>query len=212
MQTLKTCSLSDEYKPVCYKDLEGYIPVDGLYDTLRGYSELELQKIRQELGISDPIHVDSDLNMYSRNPVENKAVFDALSKKADADKLSRVAVTGNYNDLKGVPCELPNPQALVIRNQDGSFSTYDGCESIVIKMPQSLKDFKDYSDLPVTDTSIQNAIPFKKVTLNGEELTPTEDKVLKLEVITLKQLQEILNGYITKDLLNSTLEGYVKKS
>jgi len=54
--------------------------------------------------------------MYSRNPVENRAIFEALASKADVDKLARVAITGYYKDLKGVPCELPNPQSLIIKN------------------------------------------------------------------------------------------------
>jgi hypothetical protein len=46
MQTIKTCNLSDEYKHVCFKDLEDYIAIDKFVDVLNGYSDLELAKIR----------------------------------------------------------------------------------------------------------------------------------------------------------------------
>ncbi|WP_295723429.1 hypothetical protein [uncultured Leptotrichia sp.] len=73
--------------------------------------------------------------MYSRNPVENRAIFEALASKADVDKLARVAITGYYKDLKGVPCELPNPQSLIIKNIDGTYVNYDGSEPVTLKFP-----------------------------------------------------------------------------
>jgi gas vesicle protein len=48
MQTLKTCSIPDEYRTVCFKDLEEYLKVD---DLLYGYSQLEQATIRKNLGI-----------------------------------------------------------------------------------------------------------------------------------------------------------------
>mgnify|MGYP003617674525 CR=1 FL=1 len=38
MQTTTTCSLNDDYKHVCFKDLENYLKKDSL---LSGYSSLE---------------------------------------------------------------------------------------------------------------------------------------------------------------------------
>ena len=52
MQTLKSCEIQDLYKHVCYKDLQDYIRKDGLYDTLKGLCDTELDKIKNVLGIA----------------------------------------------------------------------------------------------------------------------------------------------------------------
>ena len=196
MQTLRTCSLSDDYKHVCFKDLEAYIPIDGFLDVLKGYSDLEIEKIRQELGIPSPIHVDQDLNMYSRNPVENRAIFEALASKADVDKLARVAITGYYKDLKGVPCELPNPQSLIIKNIDGTYINYDGSEPVTLKFPQSVKEFKDYGEYIVDYTKIESMIPVKQISINGILQEPTtESKIVNINTVTDEQLNSTLKKY-----------------
>jgi len=49
-QTLRTCSLDEAYKHVCFKDLECYVRKEDLF---AGYSLLEQQIIRQNLGITN---------------------------------------------------------------------------------------------------------------------------------------------------------------
>ena len=79
MQTIQTCGLSDDYKHVCFKDLEGYLNVDNFLDILKGFSELEINEIRRTLGINPKVNIDPQLNQYSNNPVANNAIFCALN-------------------------------------------------------------------------------------------------------------------------------------
>ena len=98
MQTLKTCSLTDDYKHVCFKDLDCYVRKD---DLLAGYSSLEQEKIRKNLGIvNQDIQIDRELNIYSENPLQNKVVYNALNQKVNIDSLADVAITGEYRDIK----------------------------------------------------------------------------------------------------------------
>lgn len=157
MQTLKTCNLDDEYKHVCFKDLEDYLKKD---DLLAGYSQLEQEKIRQNLGIvNQEISVDKELNVFSENPVQNKAVFAEFTKKADIDKLPEVALSGRYGDLKDTPCYLPNPELLVVYNSVTALNTketvtYDGSKSVVISMPTKVSQLENDSNYATQATII----------------------------------------------------------
>ena len=47
--------------------------------------------------------VDADLDGTSQNPVQNRAVVEALADKVDTADLADVATSGSYNDLDGKP-------------------------------------------------------------------------------------------------------------
>lgn len=191
MQTIKTCNLSDEYKHVCFKDLEDYIAIDKFVDVLNGYSDLELAKIRQALQVPNNIKVDDVLNPYSTNPVENNVIYDALTRKADINKLARVAMTGNYEDLNNTPCKLPNPDALVIKGY-GQPIIYDGNETVVLEIPTSVKDLKDWELVHIDYDKIKNLVPIKKIAVNDVIVPPNECGIVNLQVLTLKELNDAL--------------------
>lgn len=50
-----------------------------------------------------PISVDSELSETSTNPVENRAIYGAISGKVDPEDLATVAFSGEYDDLKNQP-------------------------------------------------------------------------------------------------------------
>lgn len=191
MQTIKTCNLSDEYKHVCFKDLEDYIAIDKFVDVLNGYSDLELAKIRQALQVPNNIKVDDVLNPYSTNPVENDVIYDALTRKADINKLARVAMTGNYEDLNNTPCKLPNPDALVIKGY-GQPIIYDGNETVVLEIPTSVKDLKDWELVHIDYDKIKSLVPIKNIAVNNVIVPPNECGVVNLQVLTLKELNDAL--------------------
>lgn len=191
MQTIKTCNLSDEYKHVCFKDLEDYIAIDKFVDVLNGYSDLELAKIRQALQVPNNIKVDDVLNPFSTNPVENDVIYDALTRKADINKLARVAMTGNYDDLNNTPCKLPNPDALVIKGY-GQPIIYDGNETVVLEIPTSVKDLKDWELVHIDYDKIKSLVPIKNIAVNNVIVPPNECGVVNLQVLTLKELNDAL--------------------
>ena len=49
------------------------------------------------------INIDTQLSPDSDNAVQNKTIYNELSKKENSVNLSRVARTGDYNDLKNLP-------------------------------------------------------------------------------------------------------------
>lgn len=54
------------------------------------------------------VNVDSSLSLTSKNPVQNKIITEELNKKQNSSSLPRVAITGDYKDLKNIPHEF-NP-------------------------------------------------------------------------------------------------------
>ena len=54
------------------------------------------------------VNVDNELSLTSENPVQNKTITHELNKKQNSSSLPRVAITGDYNDLKNIPNEF-NP-------------------------------------------------------------------------------------------------------
>ena len=133
METLKSCEIADQYKHVCFKDLENYIRKDQLASTLSGLCQIELDKIKNILGINS-VYVDKVLREYSPNAIANGTVTAALRHKADINALSKVAFTGKHDDLEGSPCTLPNPDCLLIESGAG-LQHYDGSEPVKIVIP-----------------------------------------------------------------------------
>lgn len=201
MQRLQTCELPNDFRHVCFKDLQGYISVDNFLDALKGFSSIELNEIRKILGVPENIYVDKNINMCSTNPVENRAVFDALSNKVDKNKIADVAITGCYRDLKGTPIHLPNPEGLVIQDQNGEYKVYDGSEAIKVTIPQQIKDFSDWKEFVVDYQAIERMIPIKNIALNGVIVPVNSDKVVSLNTITWDEISKKLKNYITADQL-----------
>ena len=54
------------------------------------------------------ISVDSELSKTSENALQNKVIYEELNKKENSANLSKVARTGDYDDLKNKPNEF-NP-------------------------------------------------------------------------------------------------------
>lgn len=204
MQRLQTCELPNDFRHVCFKDLQGYISVDNFLDALKGFSSIELNEIRKVLGVPENIYVDKDINMCSTNPVENRAVFDALSNKVDKNKIADVAITGCYRDLKGTPIHLPNPEGLVIQDANGEYKVYDGSEAIKVTIPQQIKDFADWKEFVVDYQAIERMIPIKNIALNGVIVPVNSDKVVSLNTLTWEEVAKKLKNYVTKDVLEQT--------
>ena len=199
MQTIQTCGLSDDFKHVCFKDLEGYLNVDNFLDVLKGFSELEINEIRRTLGINPKVNIDPQLNQYSTNPVANSAIFCALQGKVDKNRIANIAITGQYKDLKGAPCSLPNPEGLVIQDSNGQYKIYDGTEAVKITIPQSLKDFSDWKEFYVDYSKIEDLVPLKSITLNGVALPVNDDKSVSITTLTWEEVNKKLQNYISQD-------------
>lgn len=203
MQRIQTCDLPNDYRHVCFKDLEAYINIDNFIDVLKGYSSIELNEIKKALGIPSTIFIDSDMNMYSKNPVENRAIFEALSKKVDKSRIADVAITGCYRDLKGTPINLPNPEGLVIQDSNGEYKVYDGSEAIKITLPQQIKDFPDWKEFVVDYKAIERMVPIKNITLNGVMLPINSGKVVAINTLTWEDVQKKLKQYVSVDDFNN---------
>lgn len=67
----------------------------------QGLINTALENYEPEIDISIP--VDNRLSDTSENPVQNKVIAQALHDKASSAGLSRVATTGLYKDLLGIP-------------------------------------------------------------------------------------------------------------
>ncbi len=202
MQRLQTCELPNDFRHVCFKDLQSYISIDSFIDILRGYSDVEINEIKKLLGIPSTVYVDKDINMYSTHPVENRAVFDALSKKVDKNRIATVAITGSYKDLSDVPVNLPNPEGLIIQDKNGEYQVYDGSEAMKITLPQSVKDLGDWKDFVVDYDRIEKMLPIRNILLNGVLLPINASGTVTIKTITWKELEEKLKNYITADDLN----------
>lgn len=202
MQRLQTCELPNDFRHVCFKDLQSYISIDNFIDILRGYSDVEINEIKKLLGIPSTIYVDKDINMYSTHPVENRAVFDALSKKVDKNRIATVAITGSYKDLSNVPINLPNPEGLVIQDKNGEYQVYDGSKAMKITLPQSVKDLGDWKDFIVDYDRIEKMLPIRNILFNGVLLPVNASGIVTIKTITWKEIEEKLKNYITADDLN----------
>ena len=64
-----------------------------------------IQRVLQ--GVAPKIVVDTVLQQDSDLPISSKMVFNLLKTKVNISDLSKVAFTGNYNDLKNIPKKFP---------------------------------------------------------------------------------------------------------
>lgn len=200
MRTLKSCEIQDAYKHVCFKDLEDYIRKDGLYDTLKGLCQIELDKIKSVLGINS-VYVDKVLKEYSPNAIANGTVTAALREKVSRTELAQVAFSGDYNDLIHKPCHLPNPCGLMVVGLDGS-QFYDGGEPVKINIPTDLSQLTDETGLlssQVDLTPYENVI--ESISVNGVKVNPDECKNVNIQIE-----QPNLNNYVTKQQYDSDMQ------
>ena len=223
MQTLKSCEIQDLYKHLCYKDLQDYIRKDGLYDTLKGLCDTELDKIKNVLGITS-VYVEKVLREYSPNAIANGTVTAALREKADKKDLHSVAFSGDYRELINKPCELPNPEELVIDlTGDGTGNVlYKGDRGVRINLFEWLDNYlvehiNDYvtpteCDCPIKGIKVNNVeqpiddCGIVNITINSPNMSNYYNKAevdtfittLNGEITSLKarvtQLEQQING------------------
>lgn len=187
MTTLKSCSIDDQYKHVSFKDLDGYLRKD---DYLSGYCETEKELVRQNLGI-ETFRVDSKLSDLSTNPVQNKAITNALKEKADIDKLPKVAITGDYCDLHHKPTHLPNPEYLVIVDANGCVG-YNGEEALKIKLPTHVSELTN--DLGfLTSQSLLDEGFVKGISINNGNVIFPENGIVNLNISEILNIDDQLS-------------------
>lgn len=139
---MNTCELNDDFKHVCFKDLENYVRKDSIAETLRKTPQQDILDIKHTLNVQN-IRVDSEIDQFSQNPVQNKAVYCALAEKPDIIDLSKVAYSGDYRHIRNTPTALPNPSALIIQYTDGT-DVYTGNTPNIILIPWSKYLYSDY--------------------------------------------------------------------
>ena len=77
------------------------------FDKLRNRPSYGGKEMTHETDIP-AIEIDEAISGSSKNPVENRAISEAMGAKVDANDLSKVAKTGKYEDLEGEPdCFTP---------------------------------------------------------------------------------------------------------
>lgn len=179
MKTLKSCSIDDQYKHVSFKDLEGYLAKD---DYMSGYCEAEKELIRKNLGI-ETYQIDSRLSDLSANPVENQAITKALSRKADIDKLPKVAITGNFEDLCGKPKGIPNPEFLVIDGPNGTVG-YNGSAPVKVEIPTHISELVNDVGYLTDETFVQQNY-VKGIQVNMSDIIWPEQGIIHLDIPSL---------------------------
>jgi hypothetical protein len=179
MKTLKSCSIDDQYKHVSFKDLEGYLAKD---DYMSGYCEAEKELIRKNLGI-ETYQIDSRLSDLSANPVENQAITKALSRKADIDKLPKVAITGDFEDLCGKPKGIPNPEFLVIDGPNGTVG-YNGSAPVKVEIPTHISELVNDVGYLTDETFVQQNY-VKGIQVNMSDIIWPEQGIIHLDIPSL---------------------------
>lgn len=206
MQSVKCCNLDEQYKSVCFKDLEDY---QKKYDYMAGYSELEQEQIRKNLGIVDPSCVDPYLSPTSKNPVENNVIFAALLGKIDIDKVSKVAFTGNYEDLGNKPMFLPNPKALIIKGKNDTGIddqwVYDGSYPSVVNLPTKVSQLENDKGF-VKLNEVDEQIPIKTISVNHEVITPDYTKNVNINIPTLANMGVLIDEYLYRNRKMQTVQ------
>ena len=205
MQTLKTCTLDDGKKHVCFDDLKDYWRKDEYFDSL---NEVEKAQVKQNLGILDNIHIDNNLNKLSRNPVQNRVLTIELNKKLDIEGASKVALTGQYSDLKNQPCTLPNPQGLII--QGGATQFYDGTERVTIEIPTKMSELENDSEY-IQACQLEEAIPIKGISVNGIDQRVDFEKIVNINVPTrISDLSDYSNFLRADEVQHEVTQGSLK--
>lgn len=163
MITVNSCVLDDNKRRVCLEDLKQYWKKT---DYLEGLTDVEKFRIKQNLGIIDKdLEIDNHLDKHSKFPVQNRVLAIILEKKLDIDSAAKVALTGQYNDLKNTPCALPNPEGLLVNTVNGQFY-YDGSEQVEIPIPTKVSEFQNDANY-ITEEHFEEVIPMKSVSVNG---------------------------------------------
>lgn len=199
MDTIKTCTLDDSKRHVCFADLDQYWRKD---EYLSGLNDIEKFQIKQNLGIVDnDLQVDSYIDKTSKFPVQNRAIAHALDKKADINALSRLAITGQYADLKNAPCNLPNPEGLIFNTNQGSWF-YDGTDRIEIEFPTKLSEFENDSLYIDRDFFFDN-VKIDGIRVNGTEVQPDFTKVVDITIPS--KVSDLIDAenYVTLDQMTN---------
>lgn len=193
MQTIKSCTLDNGKRHVCFDDLNNYWRKD---EYLTGLNDIEKAQLKQNLDIQDTPHIDGYLDKLSKNPVQNRVISLALDKKLDIDQSAKVALTGQYSDLKNTPCTLPNPQGLVIMGNNPQF--YDGTERVTIDIPTKVSDLEQDIDY-VDECKVKELIPIHGIRVNDTEARIDFEKVINIKVPTKLSDLADANNFIRQD-------------
>lgn len=179
---------SDDYKHVCWKDLKSYLNTSNFLLFLKSSSKAFIQELRTILGIKD-ITIDKNLNSKSTNPVENKAIVCNLQNKANKSELNKVAYTGQYRDLQGIPTAISNPYGLIIKDKnEDDIKYYDGSKALQIIIPNVNEISQKFEDINQQLTNINNQISTKENTINTAINTAKTDLQSNIETETTRAL------------------------
>lgn len=217
MQTIKTCSLDNGKQHVCFDDLKNYWKKDEFFE---GLNPAETAQIRQNLGMPVNMSVDSSLDIQSKNPVQNRIITKYLQNKPDINSLAKVALTGQYSDLRNKPCTLPNPTSILINGLDSQGKAsqwrYDGEESVYVDLNTKLSNFENDNNF-VDKDALNTAITLKGIIVNGKILATDCDKFVTIEIPTkVSDLVQDVNYAKMSDMLQyatrASLNDYYTKT
>lgn len=171
--------------------------VQDLIELLQQCSKEELITISKLLGIN--IKVDPELDKDSSNPVTNSAITKNLLAKVNKDTLHNVAYTGNYYDLKCAPQKLPNPESLILK-QNNKNIIYDGTETVVVDITSNTQDLSDIYN------KLDELMKFHPLTVNIQ-VTPNQfSKLTTLQSYIINWSTNYSNITDTKVYINNILQ------
>lgn len=128
------------------------------------------------------VTVDDHIDSASTNPVENKAIYNALNGKADKSELATVATTGDYDDLVNKPT-IPAAQVQSDWNQtDSTAKDFIKNKPTIPTVPTNVSSFVNDAQY-ITSSSANTLIENHFVCCTQAEyeaLTPKQNNVLYL--------------------------------
>ena len=128
------------------------------------------------------VTVDDHIDSASTNPVENKAIYNALNGKADKSELSNVATTGDYNDLINKPI-IPAAQVQSDWNQtDSTAKDFIKNKPTIPTVPTNVSSFVNDAQY-ITSSSATTIVENHFVCCTQaeyEQISPKQNNVLYL--------------------------------
>ena len=98
--------LEQKIDSIKYVDNTFYIySSNKLIKSVKLYDKELIKKLIEDQLIE--VNVDSELSKESKNPLQNKVIYEELNKKENSNNLSKVSRTGDYNDLNNKPDKYP---------------------------------------------------------------------------------------------------------
>lgn len=138
--------------------------------------------------IPEPVTIDSTLTAAGTNPVQGKAIYTELTKKANDASLSTVAKSGKYSDLSG----LPTIPAAVTVDSDLDANSTNPVQNKSVKTALDLKandadlatvaksgKYSDLSGLPTIPAAVTI-----DTALSATSANPVQNKTVKAALDT----------------------------